>query len=122
MKYLLLFNKDEAKFRALSKEERAELIARYERYGVEMIEAGVAQAGAALDDSDTATTVRVRNGRRVITDGPFVETQEQVAGICIIDVADLDEALEWAARHPDAEFGSVEVRPVVDWAPPDRRD
>lgn len=117
MKYLLLFNKDEAKFRAMSDTDRAALIARYERYGVEMFEAGIAHAGAGLESSDTATTVRVRDGKRLVTDGPFAETVEQIAGVCIIEVENLDEALDWAARHPDAHWASVEVRPVVRWVP-----
>ena len=115
MRYLLLFNKDEAEFRALSDEARAELIARYERYGAEMVAAGIARAGSALEPADTATTVRLRDGKRVVTDGPFAETAEQLAGYCEIEVDNLDVALEWAAKHPDAASGSVEVRPVSDW-------
>ncbi len=118
MKYLLLFNKDEAKFRALDDAERAALIARYERFGVEMLDSKVMLAGEALQPADTATTVRVRDGKRLLTDGPFAETAEQVAGFCLIDVEDLDEALRWAERHPDAHWASVEVRSVVDWSPP----
>lgn len=115
MRYLLLFNKDEAKFRALGDDDRAKLIARYERYGAEMVAAGVARAGSALEPSDAATTVRVREGKRVVTDGPFAETSEQLAGYCEIEVDNLDVALDWAAKHPDAEWASVEVRPVSVW-------
>lgn len=118
MKYLLLFNKDEAKFRALNDEQRAALIARYERFGLEMLDAKIMLAGEALQPPDTATTVRIRNGKRLLTDGPFAETAEQVAGFCLIDVGNLDEALRWAERHPDAEWASVEVRPIADWSPP----
>ncbi len=120
MRYLLLFNKDEARYRALSPEERAAIRERYERYGVELFEAGVMVAGSALEPSTTATTVRVRGGKRTLTDGPFVETDEQIAGFALIDVPDLDEALRWAARHPDAEMASVEVRPAHDWTPPSK--
>ncbi|MEM6993616.1 MAG: YciI family protein [Myxococcota bacterium] len=118
MQYLLLFNKDEAKFRALSAEARAELIARYNRFGTDMLDANIMGAGAALDATDTATTLRIRDGKRLVTDGPFAETTEQIAGFCLIDVENLDAALAWAERHPDAEWGSVEVRPVVHWSPP----
>ncbi|MCA9705521.1 MAG: YciI family protein [Myxococcales bacterium] len=118
MQYLLLFNKDEAKFRALSEEQRAEVRARYEAYGRRIVGSSIYLAGAALQPTDTATTVRVREGRRLITDGPFAETAEQIAGIALIDVPDLDTALEWAATHPDAEWASVEVRPVIEWEPP----
>lgn len=115
MKYFLLINKDEAKYRALSAEERAGWNARYAAYGKKMIASGIVQSGAMLQPTDTATTVRVRAGRRLYTDGPFAETAEHIAGVCIIDVKNLDEALEWAANHPDAEWGSVEVRPIVEW-------
>lgn len=118
MKYLLLFNKDEAKFRALDDAQRAALIARYERFGVEMLGAKIMVAGEALQPPDTATTVRVRDGKRLLTDGPFAETAEQVAGFCLIEVDNLDEALRWAERHPDAHWASVEVRPVAEWSPP----
>jgi hypothetical protein len=115
MRYLLLINKNEAAFRTLSEDDRRALLARYEAYGRKMAEAGVIRGGAVLDLTDTATTVRVRNGKRVVSDGPFAETAEQVAGIAILEVANLDEALEWAAGHPDAEWASVEVRPIVPW-------
>lgn len=118
MKYLLLINKDEARFRALSEGEREALLARYAEYGDKMIAAGVLRAGAVLRPTESATTVRVRAGKRLLTDGPFAETAEQIAGVAIIDVADLDAALAWAAGHPDAEWASVEVRPLVPWDPP----
>ncbi len=120
MQYLLLFNKDEAKFRALTEEQRARVRARYSEYGRRIMDSTIYLAGAALQPTETATTVRVRDGKRLITDGPFVETAEQIAGIALIDVPDLDTALEWAATHPDAEWASVEVRPVAHWAPPGR--
>ena len=120
MRYLLLINKDESKYRALSDDDRRKLMARYEAYGRKMIEAGVVKSGAMLEPTDTATTVRVRNGKRLVTDGPFAETTEQIAGIAEIEVANLDEALEWAGGHPDAEWASVEVRPIVAWKGPPR--
>ena len=112
MKYLLLINKDEARFRALTPDQRAEIEARYTEWGKRLYDSGLAEAGARLEHSDAATTVRVRSGARVITDGPFAETEEQIAGVVVIEAADLDEALDWAASHPDAEWASVEVRPV----------
>lgn len=113
MKYLLLVQKDEAKYRALSPDERAALHERYAAHGRRMVEAGVLRGGAMLETSDTATTLRVRGGRHLVTDGPFAETAEQIAGVCMIDVRDLDEALAWAADHPDAAWASVEVRPIA---------
>lgn len=120
MRYLLLINKNEAAYRALSDDERKALLARYEAYGRKMMAAGILKGGAFLDLTDTATTVRVRNAKRLVADGPFAETAEQVAGIAIIEVANLDDALEWAAGHPDAEWASVEVRPIVPWQEGDK--
>jgi hypothetical protein len=115
MKYLLLINKDEAKFRALPEAEREALQARYAEYGKKMISAGVLRGGAMLEPVEAATTVRVREGKRLLTDGPFAETAEQIAGIAILEVKDLDEAITWAAGHPDAAWASVEIRPIVPW-------
>jgi hypothetical protein len=75
-------------------------------------EAGVLVAGAPLEGVDAATTVRVREGRRLVSDGPFAETTEQIVGYYVIDVADLDAALGWAAKVPNVRWGSVEVRPL----------
>ena len=115
MKYLLLINKDEAKWRALGDAQRKSIEARYESYGRKMVEAGILRGGARLETTESATTVRVRDGKRMVTDGPFAETAEQIAGVAILEVKDLDEALDWAAGHPDAEWASVEVRPVMPW-------
>lgn len=73
--------------------------------------AGVLVGGHALFGADAATTVRVRNGRRLLTDGPFAETEEHLVGYYVIDVPDLDTALDWAARVPNARTGAIEVRP-----------
>ena len=75
--------------------------------------AGVMRGGDALQPVETATTVRVRDGETLVTDGPFAETKEVLGGYYTIEVPDLDEALKWAARIPSAPRGSVEVRPVV---------
>jgi hypothetical protein len=111
----MLINKDEAKFDAMSDGERRALVARYQAYGKKMAAAGIVSSGAMLEPTRAATTVRVRDGKRVVSDGPFAETAEQVAGLAIIEVKDLDEALDWAAGHPDAEWASVEIRPIVPW-------
>jgi hypothetical protein len=76
-------------------------------------EAGVLVASDPLHDPDSATTVRIRDGETLNVDGPFAETTEWLGGYFILDCADLDEALEWAARCPTAEIGSVEVRPIM---------
>jgi hypothetical protein len=79
----------------------------------EMNEKGVFVAGDGLHPTQTATTVRVREGDREVTDGPFAETKEQLGGFYVLDVKDLDEAIEWAAKIPGSQFGSVEIRPVM---------
>ncbi|WP_218952212.1 YciI family protein [Amycolatopsis anabasis] len=73
---------------------------------------GMYRGGELLHPSSDATTVRVRDGEVLRTDGPFAETKEQVGGLCLLECADLDEALEIASRHPVARFGVIEVRPV----------
>jgi hypothetical protein len=79
----------------------------------EMLRRGVLYGGAGLRPPADATTVRVRDNTTLLTDGPFAETREQIGGFCLIDCADLDEALEIAARHPAASYGSIEVRPLL---------
>lgn len=79
----------------------------------EMRRAGIHVAGDALHPTSSATTVRVKSGETVATDGPFAETREQLGGYYIIDVGDLDAAIEWAAKMPNAHKGSIEVRPVM---------
>jgi hypothetical protein len=81
-------------------------------FGQSLQESGHYVAAQALQSTDTATTVRIRNGQLSLTDGPFVETKEQLAGFYLIEAADLNEAIHWAAKIPPARFGSIEVRPV----------
>jgi hypothetical protein len=87
----------------------------YNTFTRDLNEAGVNKGGEALQPNPTATSVRVRDGRTVTTDGPFAETKEGLGGFYLIDVKDLDEALAWAARCPGSWYGTVEVRPVVDF-------
>ena len=86
---------------------------RWFSYTQELQESGAMVAGDALQPVDTATTVRVRDGETVISDGPFAETKEALGGYYLVDVPDLDAALAWAAKIPNVGYGSVEVRPVV---------
>ncbi|MBN9101080.1 MULTISPECIES: YciI family protein [unclassified Pseudonocardia] len=81
-------------------------------WDVEMVRRGVLQGGAGLHPPADATTVRVREDAVLLTDGPFAETREQVGGFCIVECADLDEAVEVASKHPAATYGSIEVRPI----------
>ncbi len=82
----------------------------------EMTVRSVRSLGEQLAPADDATTVRVRDGKTMLTDGPFAETKEQICGFDLIECADLDEAIEVAAKHPMARFGMIEVRPF--WTPP----
>lgn len=84
-------------------------------YSQALVEAGAMVGGEALAGPETASTVKVRDGKRLVADGPFIESKEVVGGFYVIDVANLDEALEWAARIPNVHFGTVEVRPVADY-------
>lgn len=72
-------------------------------------------SGEALQGTETATTVAKRDGKRIVTDGPFIESKEVLGGFYVIDVANLDEALDWAAKIPNVHFGRVEVRPVMEF-------
>jgi hypothetical protein len=74
---------------------------------------GILRGGDGLQGVETATTVRVRGGERLVTDGPFAETKEHLLGYYLLDVPDLDQAISWAARMPNAHWGSVEIRPVL---------
>jgi hypothetical protein len=86
---------------------------RWMEYTRQLTESGVMVAGDALQGVDTAQTVRVRDGETLVADGPFAETKEMLGGYYLIDVPDLDAALGWAAKLPNAGYGSAEVRPVM---------
>ena len=99
-----------------SAEELQAEMPKWMAYTQELQESGALKAGDALMPIDTATTVRVGDGETIITDGPFAETKEVLGGYYLIDVADLDAALAWAAKIPNVGYGSIEVRPVVVFA------
>ena len=96
-----------------SPEQQQAEMPRWFEYTESLRSAGVMVAGDALQPTDVATTVRVRDGETIISDGPFAETKESLGGYYILDVADLDTALQWAAKMPNIAYGSVEVRPVM---------
>lgn len=105
MKYLCLVYGAEDKIREMDDRECL-------AYDVELRGSGRCIASEALEPVSTATTVRVRNGRLSVTDGPFAETKEQLAGFYLIEARDLNEAIQLASRIPPAQVGSIEVRPV----------
>jgi hypothetical protein len=120
MQYMLLIHTDETAMRearANAKGGVPEMMGAYRAYTEAMHKAGVFVAGDALQTSDTATVVRVRDGKTQVLDGPYAEAKEQLAGYYLIEAKDLDAALEWAARCPGASWGAIEVRPIMTFAP-----
>jgi len=118
MRYIILIYDDEKAFEKRSQADGDKMFGAYMQYTKDMVDAGVMRAGDPLKPSTTATTVRLRGGKTLTTDGPFAETKEQLGGYYIIDVPNLDEALKWAAKCPSAAAGSIEVRPVLDMPKP----
>ncbi len=112
MRYLLLICTDELAMEAASPEESQASFAEYMAFGEEMTKRGVLKGGERLRPTSDATTVRVRDGEVVTSDGPFAETKEQIGGFYSIDAKDLDEAIEIAAKIPGARTGTIEVRPI----------
>ncbi len=115
MKYLCLIYDEEKKLGAMSKSEGDAFMGEYFAFTEGIKKSGHHLGGEALQPVQTATTVRIRNGKVSTTDGPFAETKEQLGGFYLLDCKDLDEALELAAKIPGASTGSVEVRPVMDF-------
>jgi hypothetical protein len=113
MKYLLLVYGEEG---ILSPEEMQHCYAESTRVTDELDKRGQFYGASPLQSVDLATSVRVREGRRLVTDGPFAETREQLGGYFLIEATDLDEAIEIAAKIPGARWGTVEIRPVVELA------
>jgi hypothetical protein len=113
MNYLLLIYLNEAHLSSLPADERRKVSADYGAFTQSIVQSGHFKAGDGLQPTTTATTVRVRDGKTLTTDGPFAETREQLAGYYLVDAKDLDTALGIAARIPGARTGSVEVRPVM---------
>jgi hypothetical protein len=111
MKYMLLIYSDPTTFDPADGEA---LMGEYMKFTMDIVNSGEFVAGDPLGGAETATTVRVRDGKRGTTDGPFAETKEVLGGYYVVDVKDLDRALEIAALIPDARRGSIEVRPVMD--------
>jgi hypothetical protein len=112
MKYLLTIYGDESNMGDVTPGEVNTMMDGYRRFGEEVTRNGAYVGGEALEPVATATTVRVQNGERIVTDGPFAETKEQLGGFYLLDCKDLDEAIAYAEKIPGAQSGCVEVRPV----------
>jgi hypothetical protein len=113
MQYLLQIFEDETFWDTTPPDQVAEMMDGYRQFGVDVGERML--GGNALQPTATATSVRVRDGERLVTDGPFAETKEQLGGYYLLECKDLDEAIEWAARIPGAKSGTIEVRPILEF-------
>jgi hypothetical protein len=113
MQYLLLIYDNEANWNKLSEAEQGAMYQEYRTLTESIKKSGHHIAGQQLHPSTDATTVRIRDKKRLVTDGPFAETKEQLGGFYMIEAKDLDDAIAIAARIPSARFGSIEVRPIV---------
>jgi hypothetical protein len=118
MKYMLLIYHDEPSWDAITETERQQIYLEYRTLREELVSRGQFESGSQLQPITTATTVRVRDGKELVTDGPFAETHEQLGGYFLIEAKDLDEATAIAARIPSARTGTIEVRPLVETAVP----
>jgi len=118
MKYMLLICDDEKAWAKLSEAERQKIYGEYGQFSEQIKASGQYVAGSQLHPTSAATSVRVRDGKRLVTDGPFAETREQIGGYYLIDARNLDEAIAIAARIPSARMGTIEVRPLVEATAP----
>jgi len=113
MKYALLIYADERRYETMSEAEQGAVFGEYMGLVEELKAAGKYLGGEPLEAVATASTVRVQNGKTVVTDGPYAETREQLGGFFLVEAESLDDAIAMAARIPDARGGSIEVRPVM---------
>jgi len=114
MKYMLLIHDEEQAWGKMSQAEQQRIYSEYGQFTQEIKSSGHHLASSQLQPTSTATSVRIRDGKRLVTDGPFAETREQLGGYYLVQAKDLDEAIELAARIPSARMGTIEVRPVVE--------
>src|SRR5690242_9251569 len=116
MKYLCLIYDEEKKLDAMPPSESESFMGEYFAFTERIRQSGHLLGGEALQPVKTATTIRVRNGKIATTDGPFAETKEQLGGFYLIDARDLNDAIRVAAQIPSARLGSIEIRPVMEFA------
>jgi hypothetical protein len=119
MKYLCLIFYDEKVRNALSDDDSQALIDESRRSSEDMRRSGHLLTAFPLEQAYSASTVRIRNGKMAVTDGPFTETREQIGGFVLLEASDLNQAIQLASRIPPARLGGVEVRPVMEWNPVD---
>ena len=118
MKYMLLIYAEEQAWSKLSEADRNAMYAEYGTFTQDIIASGHFVAGSELKPTSAATSVRVRDGKRMLTDGPFAETREHLGGYYLVTAKDLYEAIGIAARIPSVRLGTIEIRPVVEMSAP----
>jgi hypothetical protein len=116
--YLLSIYDNEATLAKMSQKEQEQFMGEYFAFTESIKKSGNYKAGEALQPVATATTVRIKDGKRLTTDGPFAETKEQLGGFYLVEAKNIDEAIAIASRIPSARTGSIEVRPVMDFSQP----
>ena len=116
MKYLLLICGEEKAWATMPDADRQQLMAGFRQFTQDIQASGQYVGGSQLQPSTAATSVRVRDGKRLVTDGPFAETREQLGGYYVVDVKNLDEAINLAAKIPSVRTGTIEVRPLIEMA------
>jgi hypothetical protein len=116
MKYLCLIYDEEKRVGSMSKSESDAFMGEYSAFTEEVKKSGHYLGGEALQPVQTATTIRIRNGKMSTTDGPFAETKEQLGGFYLLEARDLNDAIQVASKIPSARLGCIEVRPVVDFS------
>jgi hypothetical protein len=118
MRYLLVIYTPESAGAEATPEQWQNTMDAYNAFTKDITDRGIMLGGEALQPTSTATTVRVRDGETVTTDGPFAETKEQLGGFYMVECKNLDEAIEVGAKIPGAQFGSIEVRPIMEFESP----
>lgn len=113
MNYTLFLHNDESSFADVPDEQMGEIQAAYQAYGESLQEAGIFVAADWLKPSFTATTITLKDGKRDVQDGPFADTKDQLGGYYVINVPDIETAVEWAAKCPAAQYGTVEIRATM---------
>jgi hypothetical protein len=112
MQYMLLIMGDESRMNTATEVDDTGMSPEYHAFNEALIKAGAMRGGERLKPTSATTSVRVRDKKAVVLDGPYAETAEQLGGYYLIEAADLDEAIEWAKKCPAAQFGTIEVRPI----------
>ena len=116
MEYLLMLYSDQSQWSKMTPEQQQQGIAAYGAYGEALKKAGALKGSNRLQPPSSATTVRVANGKQEVLDGPYADSKEPLGGYYLIEAADLDAAIAWAARCPGASHGTIEVRPIWQYA------